>query len=136
MQMRNLKKSCFKRGRLKRMVLPLERRLGRDAAFAQGNEQHRRDEVGGGAGIASVVVGAQECVIVAERLPRRGTTQAEVENVDCGHPVAACSVAKLAPNQIVAVAEQQIELHLDDGLLDIPVPLDSMNQSGFRKGSD
>ena len=46
----------------KRMLVPGERRRRRDLLFAQGDEQRRRDQVGGRPGIASVVVGAKPFV--------------------------------------------------------------------------
>ena len=63
------------------MILPLERRFRRDAAFAQGDVQSGRDEIGGGAGIARVVVGTKPGVEIDVSLPLLRPVEAELRAI-------------------------------------------------------
>src|SRR6516165_4836411 len=94
------------------MLLPDERRGQRNLLLAQRDKQSRRDQVRGRAGIAGVVVRAQESVKIQEGSPALG----RVEAAEAANLAGVCLyspgfvIAKFAKDEAIPEIAQKLEL--------------------------
>src|ERR1051325_7832903 len=100
------------------MIVPHERGVDGDLPFAQGHEEPGGEQVGGRAGVAGVVVGAEPGVEIEEG-------GAALWRVEAGYVERApfdgrsLRAAALADDMAVARDAQGLQLRLDDGPLKI-----------------